>query len=79
MLLRNIVRNTFKNKRNYCRCPEDDNFFSTTFKVNSFILLATLFINSNFIRHDYAVHKQFNELKDKIDKLEKKPEIQNKK
>lgn len=82
MLLRNILKNTFKNKRNICyrNCPEDDNFFSTTFKVNSFVFFSTLIIQSNLIRqHDQAVHYQFNELKKKIDNLEKKLDNQNKK
>lgn len=84
MLLRNIFKSinynsnntnfSFKSKRNICyrNCPEDENFFSTTFKVNSFLLLVGIFINNNILNDNYIVQSKFNEIKKKMDNLEKK-------
>ncbi len=74
MLLKNIIKNTFTkeiHKRNICfykRCPEEENFFSTTFKVNFFTILSTGFINSLIISHNQSVNEQFNQLNEKINK-----------
>jgi hypothetical protein len=80
MLLRNIVLNfqRCKKKRNICSsCPEENNLFTTTFKVNFFTILSTLFINSIIISHHHSVNEQFYELENKINKL--KDKVENKK
>ena len=77
MLVRNVFKkfNNINNIRSYCSCPENNNFFSTTIKVNIVTVLLTGFINNIIIAHHNAMENKLNSLEKKIDELNNKDKI----
>lgn len=76
MLVRNIfkkINNINKNIRSYCtkNCPEENNLFSSTLKVNIFTFILTIGINNNIMDHHYDMKNKLNSLKKDIDELNK--------
>jgi hypothetical protein len=74
---KNIMNSSFTNfTRQYKTCPEDDNTFSTTLKVNFFTFLFTGSVTgtlSSLIRSSHEELKnEIQELKKEINKLNKK-------
>jgi hypothetical protein len=70
----NNINNINKNIRSYCikNCPEEDNLFSTTLKVNIFTLILTIGINNNIMSHRNSLEKKIDELNNIQKKLENK-------